>query len=166
VLCLLGKYAQAIKHLKEYWALSQKLGDVTQQALAALNLGVTLMQKKGDERLGEAKHGLCLALDCNTFVKNGETVGRLTTIQLDATMNLSLVAFITGQEAEALTYLQAHMHQCVLGARSRCVGCWQVRGEDTLMLTCGGCKVARSLLHLHILSSIITQCITHSRKVM
>ena len=32
---------------------------------------------------------------------------------------------------------------CVERGRNRCAGCYQTRGEDAQMLTCGGCRVAR-----------------------
>ena len=161
-LTLLGNYAQAIKHHSKHWDLSQKQGDAN-QAQAALNMGVTLwmqgqaehhaaiaaaqaadgglqMQKQSAERLGEARHWLTTALHLNTYL----------TVKLDATLNLSYVAFFTGQEAEALKHLHAHLDTCVQNAKHWCAGCCQTRGEDAPMLKCGECKVARSVLHLLI----------------
>ena len=162
----LGYYAQAIQHHKKHWALSEQLGIASHQAKAALNIGVTLwtqglaehqaiaaadgglqMQKQSAARLDEAQEWLTTALDRNT-------VSLITSTGLDATLNLSCVAFLTSQEAEALKYLHAHLDLCVKKARDSCAGCWQRRGEDAPMSesTCSGCKVARSVLHLRISS--------------
>ena len=43
----------------------------------------------------------------------------------------------------ALAHLQDYLSWCVERGRNRCVGCYQTRGEDAQMLTCGGCRVAR-----------------------
>jgi tetratricopeptide (TPR) repeat protein len=165
-LTLLGNYAQAIKHHSKYWDLSQKLGDTLHQSRAALNMGVTLlkqglaehhaaiaaaqasdgdlqMQNQSAERLGEARHWLTTTLD-------RAAGGCVINILLHATLNLSYVAFITGQEVEALEWLHAHLDGCVSNAKQWCAGCWQRRGENAPMLTCGGCRVARSVLHLLI----------------
>ena len=160
----LGCYEQAIKHLKKRWALSEQVGIASRQATAALSIGVTLwtqglaehqavaaaggglqMQEQSAERLGEAQQWLATALDRNT-------VSPSLTIELDATLNLSCLAFFTSQEAEALKHLHAHLDLCVKKARDWCAGCWQRRGEDAPMSTCSGCKVARSVLHLGISS--------------
>jgi tetratricopeptide (TPR) repeat protein len=162
----LGHYAQAIKHLTKYWALSEQVGIAEHQAMAALSIGVAYtlwtqvlaehqamasadggvqMQEQSAERLGEAQAWLTTALDRNT-------VARIIVIHLDATLHLSCVAFFTSQEAEALKHLHAHLDLCVKHARDSCAGCWQRRGEDAPMLTCSGCKVARSVLHLGISS--------------
>ena len=162
----LGNFAQAIKHLTKCWALSEQVGLADQQATAALNIGVTLwtqglaehqaiaaaggglqMQEQSDERLGEAHQWLTTALDRNT-------VAQITTIELDATLNLSCLAFFTSQEAEALKYLHMHLDLVVKNARNSCAGCCQRRGEDAPMSesTCSGSKVARSVLHLCISS--------------
>ena len=172
-LCLarLGNYAQAIKLHTKHWALSQQLGDMEHQAEAALNIGVTLwtqglaehyeaiaaadsadgglrMKKQSSERVVEAQQWLKTAMHCNTGVEHGVTVCIVKTIGLDATLNLACLTFFTRQEAQALKYLQAHLETCVQEARELCAGCWQRRGEDVPMLRCGGCKVARSVLHL------------------
>jgi hypothetical protein len=44
---------------------------------------------------------------------------------------------------EALAHLKEHLSWCVLQERDTCAGCGQMRGEDTPMLTCSGCRVAR-----------------------
>jgi tetratricopeptide (TPR) repeat protein len=163
----LGYYEQAIKHLKKFWALSEQVGIASHQARAALSIGVTLwtqglaehqavaaadgdLQMQSAEKiLGEAHEWLTTALDRNT-------VDPTLIIELDATLNLSCLAFFTSQEADALKHLHAHLDLCVKDARDSCAGCWQCRGEDAPMLTCSGCKVARSVLHLGI------SCLNHN----
>ena len=58
-------------------------------------------------------------------------------------LHLSFLAFDTGEEEEALDRLKQYLQAQVDSARSRCRGCFQQRGDDAPMLTCGGCSVAR-----------------------
>jgi tetratricopeptide (TPR) repeat protein len=174
----LGDFTQAMQHHKRYWALAKQLGIAPQQALAALSCGNTLltqalaehqaaadgplqMQKKSAEHLGEAQEWLKTALE-------GNKVAPILSIDLDVNLSLSCLAFVMSKitpssgrfsevsrllQAEALKFLRAHLDLCVKHARDSCAGCWQRRGEDAPnLLTCGGCKVARSVLHLRISS--------------
>jgi tetratricopeptide (TPR) repeat protein len=172
----LGNYTEAIKQHRKYWAVSAELKDSTHQARAALNMGVTLwkqelaehqarapgsaaassaddgvqMQKQISARVREAQHWLVIALECNHFLDDGIVACRVKTVELDANLNLSLLSFFAGQEEQALDFLHAHLDVWILEARERCAGCWQLRGEDAPLQTCGGCKVARSAIHLRI----------------
>jgi tetratricopeptide (TPR) repeat protein len=164
---LLGNYAQAIKHHTKQWDLSQRQDHVKNQAQAALNMGVTLwtqglaehhaaedaaqaadgglqMQKQIAERLGKAYKWLTTARDRNDICRVTVVVG----IEQGVNLNLACVAFFTGQEAQALKYLHKYLEFSVQHARGWCAGCGQRRGEDAPMLTCGGCRVARSVLQL------------------
>ena len=60
-----------------------------------------------------------------------------------ARLHLARLAFDAGREDTALAHLQDYLSWCVEGGRNRCDGCYQTRGEDAQMLTCGGCRVAR-----------------------
>jgi hypothetical protein len=51
--------------------------------------------------------------------------------------------FDAGQEGAALAHLKEHLSWRVQRGRYVCGGCGQTRGEDTPMLTCSGCRVAR-----------------------
>jgi tetratricopeptide (TPR) repeat protein len=169
----LGNYAQALKHNTAYWEMAQ-LSEAKHQAQAALNMGVTLwtqglaeyhwsvaatdgglqmqMQRalsnySASERLGEAGKWLTTALDCNHIERNGDTRCIIQTIELDTSLTMSYLAFLIGKESEALRLLHGHLNFLVNHARDSCAGCSQVRGDDTQMLACGGCRVARSCLH-------------------
>ena len=48
-----------------------------------------------------------------------------------------------GQDDAALVHLKEHLSWRVQRGRDTCAGCLQTRGEDTPMLTCIGCRVAR-----------------------
>ena len=96
------------------------------------------MQKQS----AEANHWLKTALDGDTD----------WTVALDAYLHLLYVVFFMGQEAEALEYLHAHLDVFVKNAKQLCAGCCQVCGEDAPMLTCGGCRVARSVSPPHACS--------------
>ena len=81
-----------------------------------------------DDGVREAEKWLQTALDL------GHAVARL---------HLARLAFDAGPEDTALAHLQDYLSWCVERGRNRCAGCYQTRGEDAQMLTCGGCRVAR-----------------------
>ena len=60
-----------------------------------------------------------------------------------ARLHLAHLVFDTGPEDTALAHLQDYLSWCVERGRNWCAGCYQTRGEDAQMLTCGGCRVAR-----------------------
>jgi hypothetical protein len=60
-----------------------------------------------------------------------------------ANLHLSHLSFYAGQEDAALAHLKEHLSWRVQRGRNTCAGCGQSRGEDTLMLTCSGCRVAK-----------------------
>ena len=60
-----------------------------------------------------------------------------------ASLHLAHLAYDAGQEDAAVTHLQNHLAWCVSRGRNWCDGCQQKRGEDSPMLTCSGCRVAR-----------------------
>jgi len=60
-----------------------------------------------------------------------------------AKLPLAHLTFHAGQEDAALAHLKEHLSWRVQRGRDTCAGCWQTRGEDTPMLTCSGCRVAR-----------------------
>ena len=58
----------------------------------------------------------------------------------------SLVINITPpNEEEALDLLWGYLRDCVEWLPGYCAGCFRVRGQDTPMLMCEGCRVARCL---------------------
>ena len=60
-----------------------------------------------------------------------------------AKLPLAHLTFHAGQEDAALAHLKEHLSWRVQRGRDTCAGCGQTRGEDTPMLTCSGCRVAR-----------------------
>ena len=60
-----------------------------------------------------------------------------------ASLHMAHLTFYAGQEDAALAHLKEHLSWRVQRGRDTCAGCWQTRGEDTPMLTCSGCRVAR-----------------------
>ena len=60
-----------------------------------------------------------------------------------AKLHLAHLTFEAGQEDAALAHLKEHLSWLVQRGRDTCAGCGQTRTEDTPMLTCGGCRVAR-----------------------
>jgi len=60
-----------------------------------------------------------------------------------AKLHLAHLTFYAGQEDATLAHLKEHLSWRVQRGRDTCAGCGQTRGEDTPMLTCSGCRVAR-----------------------
>jgi tetratricopeptide (TPR) repeat protein len=60
-----------------------------------------------------------------------------------AKLHLAHLAFDSGQVDAALAHLKEHLSWRVQRGRDTCAGCGQTRGEETPMLTCSGCRVAR-----------------------
>ena len=147
-----GDYGRAISCFTEQYNMAKELQVETHQAAAALGMGVALRLEVrasvrgraagaselpgphssasacGDDGVREAEKWLQTALDL------GHTAARL---------HLAHLVFDTGPEDTALAHLQDYLSWCVERGRSRCAGCYQTRGEDAQMLTCGGCRVAK-----------------------
>jgi hypothetical protein len=81
-----------------------------------------------DDRVREAAEWLQAALDGGRPFAN---------------LHLAHLTFCAGQEDAALAHLKEHLSWRVQRGRDTCAGCGQTRGEDTPMLTCSGCRVAR-----------------------
>jgi tetratricopeptide (TPR) repeat protein len=148
----LNEYVKAVAYFEAQHALATSLKLAHVQANAALNMGVALTlhvraarqgpvadadQAPGphsrssaclDDRVREAAKWLQTAFD------GGRAVAKL---------HLAHLTFYAGQEDAALAHLKEHLSKVVQGGRDTCAGCWQTRGEDTPMLTCSGCRVAR-----------------------
>ncbi len=60
-----------------------------------------------------------------------------------AKLHLAHLTHDAGQEGAALAHLKEHLSWRVQRGRGTCAWCWQTQGEDTPMLTCSGCRVAR-----------------------
>jgi hypothetical protein len=75
-----------------------------------------------------------------------------------ARLHLARLSFDAGDEHTALAHLQDYLSWRVEKGRNRCAGCYQTRGEDAQMLTCGGCRVARfcSVQHQKMASYSVT----------
>ena len=147
-----GDYGRAISYLTEQYSMATEMQVETQQADAALGMGVALRLEVrasvrgraagaaelpaphasapacGDDAVREAEKWLQTALD----------LGHRT-----ACLHLAYLAFDTGQDETALAHLHDYLSSCVEQGRNRCAGCYQTRGGEAQMLTCGGCRVAR-----------------------
>ena len=147
-----GDYGRAISYFMQKYDMAKELKVGKDQAAAALGVGVALRLEvcakvrgraagaselpephasasaRSDDGVREAEQWLQTALDM------GHTTARL---------HLAHLAFDTGPEDTALAHLQDYLSWCVERGRNWCAGCYQTRGEDAQMLTCGGCRVAR-----------------------
>ena len=151
----LNEYVKAVACFEAQHAMATSLKLAHVQSEAALNMGVALAlrvraagqghvagadQAPGphsrssasaclDDRVREAAKWLQAAFD-----GGGRPFAKL---------HLAHLTFFAGQEDAALAHLKEHLSWRVQRGRDTCAGCGQTRGEDTPMLTCSGCRVAR-----------------------
>ena len=138
-----GDYEQAISYFTEQYNVAKEMQVVISEADAALGVGVALRllirddvrrmspapaSACGDARVQEARQWLQTALDFGCK---------------EAHLHLAHHAWDTGDEHTALAHLQRYLTWCVECGPKMCAGCFQTRGENVHMLTCGGCRVAR-----------------------
>jgi len=150
----LNEYVKAVAYFEAQHVMATSLKLAHMQSEAALNMGVALTlrvraagqghvagadQAPGphsrssasaclDDRVREAAKWLQAAFD------GGHAFAKL---------HLAHLTFYAGQEDAALAHLKEHLSWRVQRGRDTCAGCGQTRGEDTPMLTCSGCRVAR-----------------------
>ena len=150
----LNEYVKAVAYFEAEHALASSLKLAHAQSEAALNMGVALTRHVRAARQGHvagadeapgphsrSSASACLDDRVREAVKwlqaafNG---GRPF-----AKLHLAHLIFIAGQEDTALAHLKAHLSWRVQRGRDTCAGCGQTQGEDTPMLTCSCCRVAR-----------------------
>jgi len=151
---LLDEYEKAVAYFKAQQAIAISLKLAHMQSHAALNMGVALTLHVRAARQGTAAgadhahgpHSHSSASSClNDTVREAAKwlQAALDGGQPFASLHLAHLSFDAGQEDAALAYLKEHLSWRVLSGRYLCAGCGQTRGEDTPMLTCSGCRVAR-----------------------
>ena len=152
-----GQHGRAVACLKQAWAFFEEHGDEDDQVRAAKFLGQVLWARAraehhqaapdasssggvsaaGADTLQEAETWLRTALDM------ANTQGWLS-LRMETQMHLACVAMMKGDEDEAVELLTQHLQGWVVElGPCCCAGCLQVRGEDTPMLSCDGCRVVR-----------------------
>jgi len=150
----LNEYVKAVAYLEAQHVMATSLKLAHEQSKAALNMGVALTlgvraARRGpatdaDEAPGPPIHSSASAC-LNDRVREA---AKWLQAALDgghpfANLHLAHLTFYAGQEDAALAHLKQHLSWCVQRGRGSCAGCGQTRGEDTPMLTCSGCRVAR-----------------------
>jgi tetratricopeptide (TPR) repeat protein len=151
----LNEYVNAVAYLKAQHALAISLKLAHLQSDAALKMGVALTLHVRAARQGTATgadqapgpHSHSSASAClNDRVREA---AKWLQAAFDggrpfAKLHLAhLTFFDAGQEDAALAHLKEHLSWRVQWGRDTCAACGQTRGEDTPMLTCSGCRVAR-----------------------
>jgi tetratricopeptide (TPR) repeat protein len=148
----LNEYDKAVAYHKAQHALATSLKLANTQREAALNVGVALTLHVRAARQGPANGAnqasvpICRSSACQKD-RVREAVKWLQTAfdsgHLIAKLHLAHLTFYAGQEDAALAHLKEHLSLRVQRGRDTCSGCGQTRGENTPMLTCSGCRVAR-----------------------
>ena len=147
-----GDYGRAISYFAEQYNLAKEIQVETHRAEAALSMGVALRLEVRANVRGRAAgapelpgpHSSASACsddgvrEAEKWLQTALSLGRTS-----ARLHLAHLAFDTGPEDTALAHLQDYLSWCVERGRIRCAGCYQTRGEDAQMLTCGGCRTAR-----------------------
>jgi hypothetical protein len=149
----LNEYDKAVAHHKAGHALATSMKLAHLQSDAAMDMGIALTLHVRAVRLGPPTGadqapgpGAWSASACLTD-RVGEA-GKWLQAAFDgghpfAKLHLAHLAFDAGQEDAALAHLNEHRSWPVQRGRDNCAGCGQTRGENTPMLTCSGCRVAR-----------------------
>jgi tetratricopeptide (TPR) repeat protein len=131
----LHELPEALVHLRAYHRLTRALRIPQMQADAARSMGVVLTRQV---RAHAGPPPPALVHQAQVWLRIAFDGG-----QIDARLHMARLALAVGQEATALDELQEHLSLLVNHSRCCCAGCGQTRGEDTPMLSCGGCHVAR-----------------------
>jgi hypothetical protein len=148
------EYDKAVAYFKAQHALAMSLKLAHVQSDAALNMGVALTLHVRAARQGTAtgadqapgSHSHSSASAC--LKDRVREAAKWLQAAFDggcagAKLHLAHLTFGAGQEDAALAHLKEHLSWHVQRGRDTCGGCGQTRGEDTPMLTCSGCRVAR-----------------------
>jgi len=150
----LNEYVKAVAYFEAQHGLAISLKLAHLQSDAALNMGValTLDVRAGrqgpstgaDEAPGPPSHSSASAcLDDRVREAAKWLQAAFDGGHAFAKLHLAHLTFYAGQEDAALAHLKEHLSWRVQRGRDTCAGCGQTRGEDTPMLTCSGCRVAR-----------------------
>jgi hypothetical protein len=151
---LLNEYVKAVAYFEAQHALATSMKLAHLQSHAALNMGVTLTLgvraarqapvAGADQAPGPHSHSSALACSDDRVREEAKWLqaafdgGRPFAI-----LHLAHLTFYAGQKDASLAHLKEHLSCRVQRGRDTCAGCGQTRGEDTPMLTCSGCHVAR-----------------------
>jgi tetratricopeptide (TPR) repeat protein len=146
----LKEYVKAVAYHQACHDLATSLKLALLQSHAALNIGVALALGIRAARQGPAtgthsSASACLddrVREAAKWLQAAFDGGHVLHMAL-AKLHLAHLTFEAGQEDVALAHLKWHLSWRVLRGRDTCAGCEQTRGEDTPMLTCSGCRVAR-----------------------
>jgi len=147
-----GDYGRAISYFTQQYNMAKEMQVVTHQANAALGVGVALRLEVRASVRGRAAgaselpgpHSSASACSddgvrkAEKWLQTALDLGRAV-----ARLHLARLVFDAGPEDTALAHLQDYLSCCVERGRNRCAGCYQTRGEDAQMRTCGGCRVAK-----------------------
>ena len=147
-----GDYGRAISSFTQQYNMAKELELEGDQADAALGVGVALRLEVRANVRGRAagaselpgphaSESACSddgVREAEKWLQTALFLGRTA-----ARLHLARLAFDAGSEDTALAHLQAYLSWCVERGRNWCAGCYQMRGEDAQMLTCGGCRVAK-----------------------
>jgi tetratricopeptide (TPR) repeat protein len=150
----LNEYVKAVAYFEAQHALATSLKLAHVQSHAALNMGVALTlhiraARQGpaagaDQALGPPSHSSASAcLDDRVREAAKWLQAAFDGGHELAKLHLAHLTFDAGQEDAALAHLKEHLSWRVQRGRDTCAGCEQTRGEDSPMLTCSGCRVAR-----------------------
>ena len=181
-----GKFDQALTYGNQRYQISRELQLRNEELKAAHDIGTVLRLALSADRRGHATEaspgqasdaGVCGAPHTPSSLSEGmicraEEAERWLRIALEGGLprthlQLARLDFDTGREEEALAHLKLYLAWCVEGARGKCEGCGQVRGEDAQMLTCGGelSLLRHCCLHLCCACAqmLTCSCLTHSK---
>ena len=164
-LCLskAGQHDRAVACLKRAWSVFKGLG--TSGGNSQTRVAVVIGKVRLAQALGEHRHaaadaancsGVSAAQTCADTLQEAEAwlrKGRALAVKhecalflMHAQRHLASVTMLQGNEDEAVAMLWQHLQGWTITlGHAQCHCCAQMRGKDAPMLTCGGCRVARSV---------------------
>jgi len=138
-----GDYEQAISYFTEQYNMAKEMQVVITEADAALGVGVALRILIRDDVRGMSPASASACWDARVQEAGQWLQTALDFGCIEARLHLARLAFDAGDKQTALAHLQRYLSWCVECGPKLCAGCYQTRGENVHMLTCGGCRVAR-----------------------
>ena len=157
-----GQHDRTVSCLRRAWAISQDLKDDV-KVMQPVRAGIAM--SLGQARWAQARAGHCQCLsdaasaggiltsdvdtlqDAEQWLKTSLELAQheASNIAMDATVHLARVAFLMGNEDQAVDLLSGYLRWWTLEGPDHCAACMQGLKQEAPMLTCTGCGVARSV---------------------
>ena len=157
-----GDFKNAMELNKKGMSMALEVQNLEDEVYSAAKSGITLLWKflsenrtkirglGGDIGLFDMdEDATCSILEIKNFLVRACGHSTCIDVVLETNLHLSCVHFLIGEEYQAIGYMTMYMRILTLNARKSCGGCRKTRNDDTVMLSCAGCKVIRFLFYMY-----------------